>query len=196
MFSFELSLNGHRVIVDTGVYDYEISETRRYCRSTAAHNTVEIDGQDQCEMWASFRVARRGYPRDVQWRPSEKGLSISGWHNGYCRLRGRPVHHRKVEWDCENGLTVTDRITSSRAVNAVSRLHLHPTCTVVRMNEAGIEVEHPKGRVRITCPNGGIVRIEDGWYFPQFGLKERNKVLAFERSGTDIEMCYCIQSGT
>jgi hypothetical protein len=37
MFNFELSLSGQRVIVDTGVHDYEISETRRYCRSTAAH---------------------------------------------------------------------------------------------------------------------------------------------------------------
>lgn len=196
IFSFELSLQGHRVIVDTGVHDYEVSQARRYCRSTPAHNTVEVNGQDQCEMWASFRVAGRGYPRDVQWRPSRKGFFISGWHDGYHRLPGRSAHHRSIEGHCENGLTVTDRITSSRAVNAVARLHLHPTCTVVRMNEAGIEVEHPKGHVRITCPNGGIVRIEDGWYFPQFSLKERNKVVALENAGTDIELCCHVQNVT
>jgi uncharacterized heparinase superfamily protein len=196
MFNFELSLSGQRVIVDTGVHDYEISETRRFCRSTAAHNTVEVDGQDQCEMWASFRVARRGYPHDVQWRPSEKGFSISGWHNGYCRLRGRPMHHRSIQWEANEGLTVVDRVTSSRQVTAVSRLRLHPRCTVVSMNGARIEIEHPKGRVRIDHSDGCVVKIEDGWYFPQFGLKERNKVLAFERSGTDIELCYCIQSET
>jgi hypothetical protein len=64
------------------------------------------------------------------------------------------------------------------------------------MNEAEIEIEHPKGRVRITCPNGGIVRIEDGWYFPEFGLKERNKVVALENRGTDIELRCHVQNVT
>ena len=196
MFSFELSLNGHRMIVDAGVSDYEVSEARRYCRSTAAHNTVEVDGQDQCEMWGAFRVARRGYPQDVAWRPSAAGFSLSGWHNGYRRLAGKPVHYRSIRWDAREGLAVTDRITSSRAVSSVSRLHLHPTCKVVRVNEAGIEVEHPKRLVRITCPKGCIMRIEDGWYFPEFSLKERNKVIALENTGTDIELCCHVRNVT
>ena len=46
LLSFELSLGGHRVFVDSGVESYEADELRRYCRSTRAHNTVELDGAD------------------------------------------------------------------------------------------------------------------------------------------------------
>ena len=39
-------------------------ERRRYDRSTAAHNTVSIDGTDSSEVWQIFRVGRRAkaYP--------------------------------------------------------------------------------------------------------------------------------------
>ena len=66
IFSFELSLKGRRVIVDSGVYEYAVGRMRDYCRSTGAHNTVEIAGQDQCEFWGAFRVARRGAPAGCQ----------------------------------------------------------------------------------------------------------------------------------
>jgi len=194
IFNFELSLSGQRVIVDTGVHDYEISEARRYCRSTAAHNTVEIDGQDQCEMWGAFRVARRGYPQEVAWQPTTTGFALSGWHNGYRRLRGRPVHHRMIECDGVHGLTVTDRITSSRAVKAISRLHLHPSCRVTSRNGTRIEIGQPEGQIYVVCDEGYAMKIEDGWFFPQFGLRERNEVLAFETSGTDIELRYHIRN--
>jgi uncharacterized heparinase superfamily protein len=192
LFSFELSLRGRRVIVDTGVHDYEASEARRYCRSTAAHNTVEIDGCDQCEMWGAFRVAQRGYPQEVQWRPSTKGFRLSGWHNGYARLRGRPVHYRTIEWHCERGLTVTDRITSSRSIKAVSRLHLHPACAVSVVKGTRIDIEQAGERVGTVRGDEGTARIEAGWYFPQFGLQEQNEVLAFAKSGTDIKLSYHI----
>ena len=45
LFSFELSLNGARLVVDSGVASYEAGPMRQYCRSTRAHNTLEIDGQ-------------------------------------------------------------------------------------------------------------------------------------------------------
>jgi hypothetical protein len=67
---------------------------------------------------------------------------------------------------------------------------------VARINETAIEVKHPKGRVRIAYPNGGIVRIEDGWYFPEFSLKERNKVVALENAGRDIELRCHVQNVT
>ncbi len=194
IFSFELSLWGNRVIVDAGVHDYEVSEERGYCRSTAAHNTVEINDQDQCEMWGAFRVARRGYPQEVLWWPSTDGFFLRGQHDGYRRLPGRPVHRRTIEWDRVQGLAVTDRITSSRAVKAISRLHLHPRCTIAAVNEACIEIASPGGRVCIRRGDGCAARIEEGWHFPQFGLKERNAVLAFERTGTDIMLRYHVRS--
>ncbi len=57
--SFELSYKGEPVIVNSGTYAYQ-SELRPYFRSTVAHNTCMVDGEEQLECWGEHRVGR-GY---------------------------------------------------------------------------------------------------------------------------------------
>ncbi len=83
MFSYELSLDGRRVVVDGGTSTYEAGPERDWVRSTRAHNTVEIAGEDQCEFFGAFRVGRRGRPRDVAAEVTADGLHVAGWHDGY-----------------------------------------------------------------------------------------------------------------
>lgn len=187
IFSFELSLRSYRVIVDSGVHDYDISEIRRYCRSTRAHNTVEINGQDQCEMWGAFRVARRGYPRDVRWLPSNDEFFLEGWHDGYHRLVGRPTHTRRIHWHACGRLKITDMVTSVRSVNVLSRFHLHPNCIVKEIEEDHILVEFPVGVFQVTFTNYDRVICEESFYCPEFGVKQSNAVLTFASHGTYIE---------
>ncbi len=53
--SFELSLEGKRIIVDSGVGNYYGDiDWRNYYRSTRAHNTVVVDGVEQSEIWGAF----------------------------------------------------------------------------------------------------------------------------------------------
>lgn len=56
--SFELFRDGQPVLVNCGTYAYQCSE-RHWFRSTEAHNTVQIDGVEQSEIWSTFRLARR-----------------------------------------------------------------------------------------------------------------------------------------
>lgn len=56
--SFELAQNGHPVFVNSGTGQYQ-GALRSYFRSTAAHNTVVIDGREQSECWGEHRVSRR-----------------------------------------------------------------------------------------------------------------------------------------
>ena len=65
IYSYELSLDGRRVVVDGGTSTYQAGPERDWVRSTRAHNTVEVAGADQCEFFGAFRVGRRGRPRDV-----------------------------------------------------------------------------------------------------------------------------------
>lgn len=55
--SFELSCNNRPVIVNSGTYAYQ-SGLRSCFRSTAAHNTCMMDGEEQLECWGEHRVAR------------------------------------------------------------------------------------------------------------------------------------------
>lgn len=56
--SFELSYDGHPVFVNSGTGQYQ-GALRSYFRSTKAHNTVVIDGEEQSQCWGEHRVAQR-----------------------------------------------------------------------------------------------------------------------------------------
>lgn len=187
IFSFELSVCGRRVIVDGGVHDYERGAVLDYCRSTAAHNTVEIDGLDQCEFWDVFRVARRGRPRDVAWAPGTDGFRLAGWHDGYRRLPGRPVHRREFHWQAPAALTVTDRVTARRGVTAVSRLHVHPDCAVESVGRDGAIIRYKGVVVRVRFSGLGRLALEESWFCPEFGRRIPNACLAWRAEGERLE---------
>jgi uncharacterized heparinase superfamily protein len=193
IFSFELSLKGHRVIVDSGVHDYKVSQMRQYCRSTRAHNTLEVNGQDQCEMWAAFRVARRGRPRNIKWMPSKDGFGLTAWHDGYKNLNGSPVHYREFNWNKSGKLTVKDITVASKPQSIVSRLHLHPNCKIDQLKDTTVLVAYPEGAFKVVFSGKGNLSLEDSYYCPEFGVKIRNKALAFSFSGHKTETGFQIE---
>jgi len=195
IFSFELSLGGHRVIVDAGVYGYDADDMRRYCRSTRAHNTVEVEGEDQCEFWAAFRVARRGRPRDVAWKQIEGGFRLEGWHDGYERLAGRARHRRSFRWHPEGVLLVRDLVTAERAVSVCSRLHLHPSCELVEVEATRARVRHPGGEFAIGFAGEGTLSLEPSFYCPEFGAKLESRALVYAAQGSRVETGYCVANG-
>lgn len=127
--SFELSLDGRRVITDTGVGTYEIGKQRSYDRSTAAHNTVEIEGTDSAEVWGGFRVGRRVVPKVLRWEPHENGMVLEAEHRGYQHLPGKPVHRRRFEMGV-SGLLVMDTVEASQTVSAKAHWHFSPAAEV------------------------------------------------------------------
>ena len=191
IFSFELSLFGDRLVVDSGVYDYSSGEMRGYCRSTAAHNTVEIGGRDQCEFWDAFKVARRGRPYDVRFQKENWGFRLSGWHDGYRRLPGRPAHHREFQWFHEGILAVRDTVDSSVTVPAVSRIHLHPECLISEKRDASLVVERGGRRYTLRFA-GGKVRVGRFWYCPEFGIREKASVIEILSLAPGARTAFCV----
>jgi uncharacterized heparinase superfamily protein len=193
-FSFELSLRGDRVIVDSGVYDYEWSELRRYCRSTAAHNTVVIQGQNQSEVWGAFRVARRAYVHDVRWAPRNDGFDLIASHDGYTRLMGKPVHRRSFTYQAGGFLNFVDRVDAAKPVTCRSYLHLHPDCSCGLLDERTASVSYPGGRFHVSFSGSGKLDLEEGLYCPEFTLKQKNQNLVFTwSSGKSQEIACAIQ---
>jgi uncharacterized heparinase superfamily protein len=180
MLSFELSVGGHRVVVDSGVYDYEAGPMRAYCRSTRAHNTVEVDGEDQCEFWGAFRVARRGGVRDVSWSPGSDGFRLSAWHDGYRRLPGRPIHERTFEWHGDGDFVIRDTIRSDAPNRFAVRLHLDPQCGVTALTERTVRIDYGGGRVlHLDARGEGRLALEEGLYCPTFGTRADTKVISW-----------------
>jgi uncharacterized heparinase superfamily protein len=175
--SFELSLGTERWIVNAGTFSYTGPERAHY-RGTAAHNTVMVDGAEQHEIWASFRVARRGYPLDVA-LDGERGISAA--HTGYCRLPGSPVHRRDIRWE-DRLFVVLDRIEGRGMHRAVSHVHLHPEVTVEVAGENEVSCRRA-GRVLRIHSEGLPIRIEPYDYAPEFGLKIPARRLIMESTG-------------
>lgn len=119
LLSFELSIAGEPVIVNSGTYAYQ-SELRSYFRSTAAHNTCQIDGFEQMECWGEHRVARG--VRDVCVL-SFGGGSVKA---AYADYRGN-AYERELRL-ADGELSVVDKALGMRTASLVSHLHLLPNC--------------------------------------------------------------------
>ncbi len=126
------------VFVDSGVFTYQPGDNRNYCRSTKAHNTVEIDGLNSAEIWSAFRVARRGYCKLNNYSETLDGISLTASHDGYKRCGViKSDHKRTLEIsNSQKKITIIDTIEpDGERHTAVSRFHLGPSCTVKLTNE-------------------------------------------------------------
>lgn len=183
LFSYELSLFGERIIVDSGVYEYAAGPMRQSVRGTAAHNTVQVDGLDQIECWDSFRVARREAPRSVVWEETETGAVFEGTFDGYqARLGDDLSHRRRLDVDTDaRRIEVHDEITGRGRHSVKSRVHIHPE-TAVRRDGEGIHMTRGEESCQIEVTEGQI-QWEEGWYCPRFGVRHRTRVLTVENEG-------------
>jgi uncharacterized heparinase superfamily protein len=194
LLSFELSLAGQRVLVDAGVHGYDDDPLRAWCRSTRSHNTVTIEDADQCEMWGTFRVGRRGRPRDVVWRPRRDGFDLTAWHDGYERLPGRPRHARAFRWFNDGLLMVRDRVWASRSVSATSRFHLHPACSVEEVSASHVRIRHPGGVFQVHVDGDGELSLADSVHCPEFGRSLKGCSIVLAARGFESVLGLCISA--
>jgi hypothetical protein len=123
--SFVLYSNNLPVFVDAGTSTYQIGEKRSYERSTNAHNTVEVSGQNQSEVWGGFRVGRRA---QVQIH-TQLAQELCASHNGYKKTLAAD-HSRSFTFD-DNVITIEDVISASKPLPSKALFHLY----------AGYEIE-------------------------------------------------------
>ncbi len=179
MLSYELMLDGKRVIVDSGVYDYEAGEMRQFVRSTRAHNTIMVDGTEQSEIWGAFRMARRARPLAAHIEKTGPDASrFVGEHDGYKRLPGQVIHKRTINYGAATGWSIRDQLQGRGRHDVENFIHLHPDFRPIAegrmiylVNDQGqsIATIHVKGEVDVS--------LEKAWYCPEFGLRVENDVI-------------------
>ena len=172
-FNFLLYVHNQPVIVDTGTSTYENNKLRYYQRSTNAHNTVEINGKNQSEVWGSFRVARRARVFSI----NETADRLSACHDGYRRLPGKPVHKRTWRF-FEDGLEIEDEI-KGQFQETVARFHFHPKTKlqVLKSDSSYGAIEVPEAPSIKWQILKGTARWTETTYHPQFNLSQPNNCL-------------------
>lgn len=182
--SFELSLDGARFISDTGVYHYKESTERSYSRSTAAHNTVEIDGAEQSEVWKSFRVGQRAKIRSLG-KEEHNGMTLlRGVHDGYTRLQSDLLHERAILLG-EDWLLIIDWLHGSGTHHYRSFLHFQPGVKLQEERESGSFIAAlGENRARLSMRGEGSSGSFESEYYPAFGEKEMRQSIVFEGHGS------------
>ena len=153
--SFTVRAFGVDMFVDPGTFDYfTYPEWRQYFRSTPAHNTVGIDGQDQSVLLGSFLWGARANARCIDWQPRDGGGTVAGEHDGYTRLPD-PV-------TCSRSLTLDPSTRTLRIVDRVSAKGRHQVALYFHLSEF-CAVEKRGSDVHIDCGEGrAVLRIAGG----------------------------------
>ncbi len=175
--SFEMSWKGKRWISDTGVYHYMECPERSYSRSTAAHSTVEVDGENQSEVWKSFRVGRRARIVSRSSRRIGNAEVFQAVHDGYNRLEKNLLHARSLVILPRRFVIVVDWIHGNGDHEITSRFHFHPGVELIE-DDGGFIVRMEDMHHRMYCPGTSsrpIVEVTP--YFPEFGKKVDRKTL-------------------
>jgi uncharacterized heparinase superfamily protein len=189
--TFEMSLNGRRVLVDTGTSRYDECPERLFQRGTGAHNTVVVDDADSSEVWRSFRVARRARPFGLEIKESDEETVVECSHDGYRRLPGKVVHKRR--WTFGPGRLLVEDFLQGRFRIAEARFLLHPSVAKVSRDLLDTDSSADSGMWRIAGGKtvhwgveGGNGRLAAAIYHPEFGVSIETVRLVVPFSGQRI----------
>jgi uncharacterized heparinase superfamily protein len=180
--SFELTWGTHPVIVNSGTSQYGSGPDRLWERSTAAHNTIQIDRQSSSEVWSGFRVARRAHPFGLDWSSAGSLLRVGCSHDGYKRLPGSPVHRREIDVG-ESFVSWTDQIEGDGHHIIEGRIPLHVGVEVQKVSPVSWKLKLPGNIALVLNTSGVSASIEIGRFAPEFGRVIPRPVIAWSFEG-------------
>ncbi len=178
--SFTLSAGGTPIIIDSGTYLYhDGGPWRDFFRGTRAHNTVEVDGQDQAVsggpfMWlvqpeVSIKKAVLGSRFDY----------VQAFHSGFERLAGGVRHERTILFMKEEKFWIIKDLLYGEGLHALNLMfHFHPQCSLhaLKKNLFQVSIEKPVLYIKIdpqltSALHRGEEEPISGWFSSAFGEK-------------------------
>lgn len=183
--SIELRCGGVEILVDPGTYTYQgEAEWRAYFRSTAAHNCLELEGENQSISSGPFLWLKSARSELISATGLDGGPEAV-WcaaHDGYMRLTPNARHERTVRLARSTGrITIEDFVQSAGMHEGRLAFHLGPEVDCyLDGGVAQLSWDTGTGRQRAT------MRLPDtldwttvtgqseppmGWYSPCFGGK-------------------------
>lgn len=124
VLSFDMVARGRTLLVDPGTYTYTgAQELRDHFRSTAAHNTLTIDGQSSSVPAGPFSWQQTARATARKWESYPRYDLFEGEHDGYARLASPAIHARGVLFLKGDYWIVRDRVATAGA--HVYQLNFH-----------------------------------------------------------------------
>jgi heparinase II/III-like protein len=185
LLNIEIAAHNRPLVIDPGRYTYseQGSNWRRWFKSTAAHNTVSVDGLDQTPYRRGKPKAQIAQGRLVE-RLSAPGLDV------LCGEATSPayevVHTRRIFFVAGEYWIIADRLRGNRPHRFDLRFHLSPEA------QGNVTIEAQRNNLVARAPECALVfhsasnlTVEPGWYAPAYGIKHPAPVV--RASVEDVE---------
>lgn len=191
--SFELALGHDDLFIDPGAYIYTPDPTKsNEFRSTAKHNTVVVDNEEQNEISPkNVFLAKKNSLATMFHLCSDNCVE-----GEYKTFKEGLIHYRKLQI-INDSLLITD--TLSKVGNdhkAVFSFHLAETIQPELVgNEISLSTEHYSAIISFVTWGKDIhVRVEDDTVSPSYGVLKKAKTIRVELSFEDsLELNTCIK---
>lgn len=193
LLSYLLWLDDKPVVTDTGTFDYEGGERRRYARGVQGHNTVQIGEVEPIELGGRFLMGPRPTPQ-VRWDTSGDVAFFQGSYVARPFRRPTYAHHRSIAAG-EHWWLVWDRVRGHDEETARSRIHLHPDIAVSQADAGALRIIYDDSetghRVAWLHPVGSErVVVDRGPYFPEFGVERDRTVVTVEAAEASVPRAF------
>lgn len=177
LLNLEIAAGDRPLVIDPGRHTYseQGANLRRWFKSTAAHNTVTVDGLDQTPY-------RRGKPKGPIARgrfikrlsaPAFDVLSGAATSPAY-----EVAHTRHVFFIANQYWIIADRLRGDRPHRFDLRFHLSPEAEgQVTISDDGDNSAARAPGCALVFYGASKLSIEPGWYAPLYGVKHRAPVL-------------------
>ena len=130
ILSFELCIDGEPLLIDPGFTTYfGPLEWHRYFRSTAGHNTVEVNDCGQAVHEGRIAWSNVSSPKLDHWVSTDEFDFTSGAIDRFAQLGDNIRHHRTILFLKESYFLIVDKVegdASDKAFQVKSSLHFHP----------------------------------------------------------------------
>lgn len=198
--SFEAVLDGTLLVSDAGAYLYTASaEERDRFRSTAYHNTPQVDGEEinrfltPNSLW-SLRFD--AWPTVERWLPTAEHDVLIAGHVGYSRLPD-PVRIRRsfCLLHASHRLIVRDDFEAAEEHRYRVPLLLAPGVEILDDKAGSIRLQagHRHFHIGWWEPGDWTLAIEDGRVSPSYGVAVPTSRLAFTRTGRPLPLTLVLE---
>ena len=127
-------------------------------------------------------MANRAKVFDIKKSEDSNSVKFSACHDGYKKLKEGVLHCR--HWSVSNNLIkIVDNIIGQGAHKIRSVLPLHPSVVVGDAQGGSVSLEISGTTVKINFEGGGMLKVIESQYYPEFGCSIDNKHLIYDYNG-------------
>jgi hypothetical protein len=188
LFNFCYYVDRKPAVIDPGRYTYAGEPDangvnwRHYFKSTASHNTVTIDHQDQTLFLSRTKHGPEVNLEERDWLLGKK----TDWVFGRARSpHYSPIHERLIVYMGHQYLFILDRLLSDDAIQHHYELNFHlpaGTNTDLIVQPNGYHLLTNECEIRAIANENASARIKPGWVSQYYGIKHAAPIFSLEQS--------------